>query len=62
MATSPQTTGGVTLSFTEDKPGHKRVIENFSAFDPLVKRLYEIQADRVSDLFIGVNLEDKADN
>ena len=62
MATSPQATGGVTFSFTEDRPGHKRVVEQIGDFDQLLKRLHDVQASRESDLFIGVNLEDKADN
>jgi hypothetical protein len=62
MVVSPQATGGVTLSYTEDRPGSKRVTEQVSAFDQLVKRLYEIQASRVGALFIGVNLEDRSDN
>jgi hypothetical protein len=62
MATSPESTGGVTLSYTEDRPGYRRVVEHFGAFGPLVKRLFEIQSSRVAELFIGVNLEDKSDN
>jgi hypothetical protein len=62
MATSPQTSGGVTLSFTEDKPGYRRVVEHINAFDQLLKRLYDIQASRVSDLLIGVNVNDKSNN
>lgn len=62
MAISPQATGGVTLSYTEDKPGHKRVVERISTFNQLSKRLYDIRASKVSDLFIGVNLEDGSDN
>src|SRR4051794_39261603 len=62
MVISPRATGGVTLSYTEDKPGHKRVVERISTFDQLVKRLYDIQASKVSDLFIGVNLEDGSDH
>jgi hypothetical protein len=60
MATSPQATGGVTLSYTEDKPGHRRVVEHITTADELVKRLHEIQTTRVSELFIGVNLEDQS--
>jgi hypothetical protein len=62
MAISPQASGGVTLSYTEDKPGHKRVVERIDTFDGLLQRLYDIQASKVSDLFIGVNLEDAAHN
>ena len=62
MATSPQPTGGVTFSFTEDRPGHKRIVEQIGDFDQLLKRLHDVQASRVSELFIGVNLEDKVDN
>jgi hypothetical protein len=62
MAVSPQATGGVRLSYTEDRPGSKRVTEHVGTFDQLVKRLYEIQASRMSPLFIGVNLEDMSDN
>jgi hypothetical protein len=62
MATSPQITGGVTLSYTEDKPGYKRIVEHISTFDKLLNRLHEIQGNRSSDLFIGVNLEDKSDH
>src|SRR5437867_4347279 len=61
MATSPQT-GGVTLSFTEDKPGYRRVTEHITAFDQLLKRLCDIQASRVSGLFIGVNVNDRSNN
>src|SRR5579859_781527 len=59
---SPQSTGGVTLSYTEDRPGHHRVVEHINAADELVRRLYEIQATRICDLFIGVNLEDRLGN
>ena len=62
MATSPQASGGVTLSYTEDKPGYKRVVEHVSSFDQLLKRLHDIQASRVSDLFIGVTLNDNSNN
>lgn len=62
MATSPQSNGGVTLSFTEDKPGYRRVVEHINAIDQLLKRLSDIQASRVSDLFIGVNVNDKSNN
>lgn len=62
MAISPQATGGVTLSYTEDKPGHKRVVEHIRTFDTLVQRLREIQSSRASDLFLGVNVDDKSNN
>jgi len=62
MTISPQATGGVTLSYTEDRPGYKRVVEPISAFDTLLKRLYEIQARRMSKLFIGANLDDKSND
>jgi hypothetical protein len=62
MATSPQTSGGVTLSFTEDKPGYRRVVEHINTVDQLLKRLYDIQASRASDLFIGVNVNDTSNN
>ena len=62
MATPPQTSGGVLLSFTEDKPGYRRVVEHINAIDHLLKRLNDIQASRVSDLFIGVNVNDMANN
>jgi len=58
MAIFEQAAVGVTLSYTEDRSGHKRVVERISTFDQLLKRLYDIQASKVSDLFIGVNLED----
>jgi hypothetical protein len=62
MVASPQAAGGVSLSYTAHRPGYKRVVEHISMFDMLVKRLHEIQASRVSDLFIGVNLDDKSNN
>lgn len=62
MVTSPQAAGGVKLSYTQDRPEGKRLIEQISTFEALVKRLQEIQASRVSDLFIGVNLDDKSNN
>jgi len=62
MVTSPQAAGGVTLSYTEDRPGYKRVVEPIRTFDTLLKRLQEIQAGRVSELFIGVNVDDPSNN
>jgi len=59
---SPEATGGVTLGHTEDRPGFKRVVEHIAAFDVLLKRLFEIESSRVSNLFIGVNVTDKFNN
>lgn len=62
MTISPQDAGGVTLSYTEDRPGYKRIVEQVGTFDALVKCLREIQAGRTSNLFIGVNVDDKSNN
>jgi hypothetical protein len=62
MAISPLALGGVTLSYTADRPGYKRIVEQIKKFDTLMKRLHEIQASRVSNLFIGVNLDDESKN
>ena len=62
MVTSPQATGGVTLSYTEDRPGYKRIVEHINSFEQLLNRLREIQASRVGSLFIGVNLDDRSNN
>jgi hypothetical protein len=62
MATLLPATDGVTLSYTEDRPGYKRIVEPISTVDTLIKRLREIQLSKLSDLFIGVNVTDKSNN
>lgn len=62
MVQSPHTSGGVTLSYTDDEPPYRRIVERIDTCDRLLERLYEIQESRKASLFIGVNVNDVANN
>jgi predicted transcriptional regulator YdeE len=58
----PKQTTGIQLSFTEDRPKQKRITEACGDFEQLIHRLRQIEASRVSDVFLGVNLHDSEGN